>query len=85
MAKFIHKASERGIADHGWLKAAHSFSFANYYNPGKIHFMLTEGKVEIEGTTLEKRDAAGFWSISEPLKIAMGENPKLLAIEVPMH
>ena len=38
MKKLLHKASERGFADHGWLKAAHSFSFANYYNPEKVHF-----------------------------------------------
>ncbi len=38
MEKIIHKASERGFANHGWLKAAHSFSFANYYDSKKIHF-----------------------------------------------
>jgi redox-sensitive bicupin YhaK (pirin superfamily) len=38
MEKIIHKASDRGVADHGWLKAAHSFSFANYYNADKIRF-----------------------------------------------
>lgn len=38
MQFIIHKASERGFADHGWLQAAHSFSFAGYYNPEKIHF-----------------------------------------------
>ncbi|HKI90550.1 MAG TPA: pirin family protein [Draconibacterium sp.] len=38
MEKIIHKASERGFADHGWLKATHSFSFANYYNTEKMHF-----------------------------------------------
>jgi hypothetical protein len=27
----IHKASQRGFTDYGWLKAAHSFSFANYF------------------------------------------------------
>lgn len=36
----IHKDDSRGYADHGWLKAKHSFSFANYYNPGKIRFGL---------------------------------------------
>lgn len=40
MKKVIHKAEERGFADHGWLKAAHSFSFASYYNPAKTHFGL---------------------------------------------
>ncbi|MBK8699692.1 MAG: pirin family protein [Saprospiraceae bacterium] len=34
----IHKASARGHANHGWLDARHSFSFANYYDAHKIHF-----------------------------------------------
>lgn len=34
----IHKASDRGHANHGWLKAHHSFSFASYYDPEKTHF-----------------------------------------------
>jgi quercetin 2,3-dioxygenase len=36
--KIIHRAGTRGAADHGWLKAKHSFSFANYYDPQRIHF-----------------------------------------------
>lgn len=38
MKTVIHKASERGFADHGWLKARHSFSFANYHDSEKMHF-----------------------------------------------
>jgi quercetin 2,3-dioxygenase len=36
--KVIHKAGTRGKADHGWLKSHHSFSFAGYYDPQRIHF-----------------------------------------------
>jgi redox-sensitive bicupin YhaK (pirin superfamily) len=40
MQTILHKASERGHADHGWLNAYHSFSFADYHDPSKVHFGL---------------------------------------------
>jgi len=38
MKTVIHKAESRGFFDHGWLKTFHSFSFANYYDPGRMGF-----------------------------------------------
>jgi redox-sensitive bicupin YhaK (pirin superfamily) len=39
MENFVyHPANSRGGADHGWLKTRHSFSFAQYYNPERMHF-----------------------------------------------
>lgn len=34
----IHKAESRGFADHGWLKSYHTFSFAGYHHPERMHF-----------------------------------------------
>jgi len=34
----LRKASERGAANHGWLKSFHTFSFANYWNPNEQGF-----------------------------------------------
>ena len=39
MAKIVlHPADTRGHANHGWLDSHHTFSFADYHNPERVHF-----------------------------------------------
>lgn len=38
MTLVLHKATTRGHANHGWLDTNHTFSFAHYYDPARVHF-----------------------------------------------
>ncbi|MDD6209790.1 MAG: pirin family protein [Bacteroidales bacterium] len=38
MKTIIDKAASRGHANYGWLDTYYTFSFADYFNPEKIHF-----------------------------------------------
>ena len=38
MKTVLHKADTRGHADHDWLKSWHTFSFAGYHDPSRVHF-----------------------------------------------
>lgn len=38
MKTLIDRSDSRGSADLGWLKTHYTFSFADYYNPARVHF-----------------------------------------------
>ncbi|GGZ16087.1 hypothetical protein GCM10007049_05430 [Echinicola pacifica] len=49
-----------------------------------LYLFVLEGKVEIDGHTLERRDGFGLWD-SKDITIAALQSSKLLVMEVPMN
>jgi quercetin 2,3-dioxygenase len=53
MKTVIHKADERGSAEHGWLHSRFSFSFADYHNRDRMGFgalrVINDDIIEPEG------------------------------------
>lgn len=38
MKKILHRSHERGTTNTDWLHSRHSFNFANFYDPHRLHF-----------------------------------------------
>ncbi len=70
MQSILYKSDSRGHANHGWLESFHTFSFASYYDPERIHFgalrVLNDDKVA-QGRGFGKHPHDNMEIISIPL------------------
>jgi quercetin 2,3-dioxygenase len=66
----IHRAAERGFANHGWLESAHSFSFATFHDRNRMNFgalrVLNDDWIE-PGTGFDTHSHRNMEIISVPL------------------
>lgn len=70
MNTVLHKAATRGHANHGWLDTNHTFSFANYMNPDRMHFgalRVLNDDIVAEGMGFGTHPHANMEIISIPL------------------
>jgi hypothetical protein len=81
MKQLLHKASISVID----IENEISVDYELKAKENGVFFILIEGQAIIDDAQLEKRDAVGFWEITEPVKVSFSKKSKLLAIEVPMN
>ena len=71
MEPILHTANSRGHFDHGWLNTSHTFSFADYYDPERIHFgalRVLNDDIIAPGTGFGMHPHRNMEVISIPLK-----------------
>ena len=71
MEPILHTANSRGHFDHGWLNTSHTFSFADYYGPERIHFgalRVLNDDIIAPGTGFGMHPHRNMEVISIPLK-----------------
>lgn len=66
------------------LQAGKSLTYTNGFKSNGVFLVVINGTVEIDGQTLQKRDALGI-AETESFTVKASEDAELLAIEIPMN
>lgn len=66
------------------LQAGKSLTYTNGFTNNGVFLVVINGMVEIDGQTLQKRDALGI-AETESFTVKASEDAELLAIEIPMN
>ena len=84
----LYKATERGYANYEWLQANYSFSFANYYNPGKQNFgalrVLNDDVIQ-GGAGFGEHPHQNMEIITIPLQGALKHKDSMSNTWIPLH
>jgi len=100
MKTILHRANTRGHANRGWLDTWHTFSFANYHDPERMHFgmlrVLNDDLIaggggfdlhphdNMEIATIVLEDGLGITETSI-FSLKALEDSEILLIEVPLR
>lgn len=84
----LYKAAERGYANYDWLQANYSFSFANYYNPGRQNFgalrVLNDDIIQ-GGTGFGEHPHQNMEIITIPLEGTLKHRDSMSNTWIPLH
>ena len=84
----LYKAAERGYANYDWLQANYSFSFANYYNPGRQNFgalrVLNDDVIQ-GGTGFGEHPHQNMEIITIPLEGTLKHKDSMSNTWIPLH
>jgi redox-sensitive bicupin YhaK (pirin superfamily) len=85
MKTILHTTESRGHAYHGWLDTYHTFSFANYFDPQRVHFgalrVLNDDTIA-EGEGFDTHPHDNMEIVTIPLKGAVEHKDSMRNSEV---
>lgn len=88
MATKLYRRGDRGYANHDWLQANYSFSFANYYNPSKTNFgalrVLNDDVIQ-GGTGFGEHPHENMEIITIPLQGSLKHKDSMSNEWIPLH